>query len=119
MNKDIAKQWCAALRSGEYKQGQNALRDVTNDTYCCLGVLCEVFIKGGGNLSQGLHHEDKHLRAYNGRTGLLPLVVQRWAEMETSNGKYNNDKDSLVFRNDAGLSFDKIATVIEEQVDNL
>ena len=117
MHKNVKEKWIAALRSGKYKQGRNNLNN--NGAYCCLGVLCEVFIKGGGNLSQGLHHKDKHLRAYNGRTGLLPLVVQRWAEMETSNGKYNNDKDSLAFRNDAGLSFDKIATVIEEQVDNL
>jgi hypothetical protein len=32
--------WIAALRSGEYKQGKNAL--CSNDEYCCLGVACEI-----------------------------------------------------------------------------
>lgn len=31
--------WLEALRSGNYKQGNGALRDV-DATYCCLGVWC-------------------------------------------------------------------------------
>jgi hypothetical protein len=31
-----------ALRSGEYQQGKGVLHNPTDDTYCCLGVLCEV-----------------------------------------------------------------------------
>lgn len=41
----IFKEWIAALRSGKYKQGRAKLkqRDVAGEqTYCCLGVLCEV-----------------------------------------------------------------------------
>lgn len=34
--------WCAALRSGQYKQGMNRLiRDGEEVRYCCLGVLSE------------------------------------------------------------------------------
>lgn len=34
--------WVNALRSGEYQQGKAVLHNPTQDTYCCLGVLCEV-----------------------------------------------------------------------------
>ena len=119
MKKDIANQWCAALRSGEYNQGQSALNNVTNNTYCCLGVLCELYIKGGGKLTTDLHHEDKQFRTYGGRTGLPPIAVQKWAGMQTANGMYNTPDDNLVNHNDDGLSFDKIANIIEAQVDNL
>ena len=38
---DNAKRWIAALRSGEYAQGKGYLR-THDDTFCCLGVLCDV-----------------------------------------------------------------------------
>lgn len=36
------KKWVKALRSGKYKQGQDALQ--SEKGYCCLGVACEIFI---------------------------------------------------------------------------
>ena len=38
---DLKAKWVAALRSGDYKQGQHYLK-TPDDTYCCLGVLCEI-----------------------------------------------------------------------------
>lgn len=38
-------QWLAALRSGEYQQGVATLRH--EDTYCCLGVACDIATKNG------------------------------------------------------------------------
>ena len=38
---DLVDAWLAALRSGEYKQGQMRLHK-SDETYCCLGVLLEV-----------------------------------------------------------------------------
>ncbi len=32
-------QWLEALRSGKYKQGQNVLHNVKDNTYCCHGVF--------------------------------------------------------------------------------
>src|SRR3954468_6246696 len=40
MDQIIKQKWVEALRSGEYKQTQNYLKDPTG--YCCLGVLAEV-----------------------------------------------------------------------------
>lgn len=36
--------WAEALRSGDYKQGTDTLFNRDNNTYCCLGVLCNVGI---------------------------------------------------------------------------
>ena len=36
----LKDKWIAALRSGKYKQGKGALQ--RNESFCCLGVLCEV-----------------------------------------------------------------------------
>lgn len=41
MNADVKARWLAALRSGDYDQGQCRLRD-EDDRFCCLGVLCDV-----------------------------------------------------------------------------
>ena len=40
VKKDMATKWVEALRSGEYEQGINALKN--GNKYCCLGVLCEI-----------------------------------------------------------------------------
>lgn len=45
MPQSIKDKWVAALRSGEYKQGQRFLCDDTTGSYCCLGVL-EVITDG-------------------------------------------------------------------------
>lgn len=40
-NRDLAVQWVHALESGEYQQGKGFLHP-TPDTYCCLGVMCDL-----------------------------------------------------------------------------
>lgn len=40
MNREVKEKWVAALRSGKYVQGENAL--FSEGKYCCLGVLYEV-----------------------------------------------------------------------------
>lgn len=46
MNKELMKRWVAALRSGEYKQGIEALcqydYEAESESYCCLGVLQDI-----------------------------------------------------------------------------
>jgi hypothetical protein len=41
MDPILKANWCKALRSGEYVQGQGTLRNDAGQ-YCCLGVLCVV-----------------------------------------------------------------------------
>lgn len=43
MKQSEIKEWCAALRSGDYKQGLSALTSIMKDgtkEHCCLGVWC-------------------------------------------------------------------------------
>ena len=45
MKKELRDKWCAALRSGKYKQGEGALKERDWNgkiTFCCLGVLREL-----------------------------------------------------------------------------
>ena len=43
INSIIKQAWINALKSGEYKHGQYALH--SKDTFCCLGVLCDIYRK--------------------------------------------------------------------------
>jgi len=45
MNKELKDKWVVALRSGKYKQGGDCLRNSRENTYCCLGVLCDIHPK--------------------------------------------------------------------------
>lgn len=42
MNRELTEKWIGALRSGKYQQGKGYLR-ANNGTYCCLGVLCDIY----------------------------------------------------------------------------
>ena len=49
MNKELKEKWLTALRSGEYAQGNGALRKPgdAKDSFCCLGVLCDIYDPSG------------------------------------------------------------------------
>ena len=38
----VKRKWLAALRSGKYKQGDSLMYNKNDNSYCCLGVLCEI-----------------------------------------------------------------------------
>ena len=115
--------WEEALLSGEYKQGIGLLCEVDKRlnnkfSFCCLGVLCEVYQKHVG----GLTIEDKDViklnnvnfkcRSYNGETEELPDVVRKWAELNDPDGSYYPSK-SLAADNDGLQSFSDIAETIK------
>lgn len=115
MNKDVAKKWVKALRSGRYQQAQGFLKDDTG--YCCLGVLCDLYSK-----------ETKKGRfAFDDKTGeiqfmgddneseVLPDEVKEWAGMQTSKGELSSKIDTLADRNDCGATFTEIASIIERK----
>ena len=90
------KKWVAALRSGKYKQGQNALM-TEEGTYCCLGVACRV---AGSpiELDQMFPAEDSR----------VPKILR------SEDTELNN---TLAKRNDSGLwSFNRIADWIEKNL---
>src|SRR5690242_16385148 len=124
MNQDIKKKWVDALKSGEYTQGQFVLRSF-EDTYCCLGVLCDLYAKetGKGNWQEGkdtylFDTEDERARnwipstrdftIWSGLSGWgCAVVVSKLVDM--------NDGKVLIDGNwkDTSYSFNEIAQYIE------
>jgi hypothetical protein len=112
MDRASRDKWIKALRSGEYKQGRNVLRDM-DSRYCCLGVKAE--IDGWPFDCQQLCYEINRSVA----TISLPVNYEQgldscgpfcgfWLSRNGA-GMFS----SLAGLNDAGYSFEDIAHIIE------
>lgn len=121
MKADIAKLWIDALTSGEFQQDTLALKGDTG--HCCLGVLCELYMKdtGMGHWEESLGvigHGFKTERMKSPSFSHLPEEVLEWAGMQSSEGAVHDT--TLVILNDRDhVPFDKIAKIIEINVDEL
>ena len=104
MDQAIKAEWVKALRSGKYKQGNGRLRD--GDTFCCLGVLCDIGTKKAW-ASNGAYCG----LAGDKRTGFLPHTISNLA------GLSDYTQNVLSSLNDcAGSSFNEIADWIEKNL---
>ncbi len=119
MNNKIKNKWLKALRSGKYKQGRNYLcrvDDDGDDSFCCLGVLCELHAEE----TKGVWREGNYLDVlyYKGNEVLLPEEVIKWAELEDDDpflGVNNNrNRYPASELNDGGKTFKQIANLIEK-----
>lgn len=148
MKETIKNRWVKALKSGKYKQVKGTLKGVRPDGevgYCCLGVLCDLYIKDRKKNKKGLGCEFIDLDPVNisyrnctplwevdGEDGLLPYVVAEWAGFNTisdnwNTGGYDPDVDTdLSVLNDGAESckikarnFSQIASVIEKNWENI
>ena len=109
MNKEIKAKWVAALRSGDYKQAKNQLRKTEDghDSFCCLGVLCDVINPDGWDDGN----------RFLGNMSLLPPDAMRIAGIDTLYVVHEHDRPHLTELNDGrGLNFNQIADLIEEQL---
>ena len=94
----LQQQWVAALLSGKYKQGFKALY---YNGYCCLGAADkELHLKEGNDLYLADTYPELGLRSTDG-TFELPISV------------YGKEYFSLASMNDARLSFQDIALIIQ------
>ena len=114
MNKEIKEKWLIALRSGNYIQGRQVLRDSDNK-FCCLGVLCDIIDK------EAWVADDSNRRTpaftYDGNRAVLPIHVMEITGIENCFGQLPKNEGpytSLTNMNDGGKSFEEIADVIEE-----
>jgi hypothetical protein len=107
MNKVIKKEWVERLRSGKYKQGKYRLRD-SNNNYCCLGVLCEVYVDEK-LIPEPILVDENGPYSYGkeGNTSLLPLEV-RLSSFWASELMCMNDK--------LDRTFPEIADYIEQNL---
>lgn len=118
MNSGLKAKWIEALRSGEYKQGYGALRD-DDDTFCCLGVLCDVIDPDLWNedttpLSSDLGVANSSRRIYLHEFGDVTLYQR---EINTLFAGDNDIVDGLVQMNDKlQMPFNELASWIETNV---
>lgn len=138
MNAAVKKQWVEALRSGEYAQGQNHLRQVVRgrDQFCCLGVLCDLYTQefpevatkwadqGTGTRVISLRHLGTNYRGeleYLYSHEVLTPAVREWAGLKSDDPvvEYGEDKkpSTLSALNDCvGLELGEIADIIERSL---
>lgn len=112
-----AQKWVDALRRGNYKQGKYRLR--TGDTFCCLGVACDVFKRQLKLRWKRRNVSDGDEAFYiGGKDADLPLAVQSILGLKSPNGSFNGD--TLAGENDyTGLNFNEIADLIESRAEEL
>jgi len=139
MNPKVKAQWVSALRSGKYHQGKNLLRP-NEDTYCCLGVLCDLAEKESiGKYDRSEEHMgytfwyDNSFEERWNEDSELPYPVMKWAKLESENPKIKmNEKnikegykniireDSLItlaeLNDNFAYNFNELANLIEEQL---
>lgn len=129
MNPTVKALWVDALRSGEYRQGKGQLHNGTTGEYCCLGVLCSLYIQHTGK--GDWVHPDNSLTVFKSREGMNecfpPEEVQYWADLYCNDPRIMPSTDP---RNDSfgtpaavshvndrlGLTFAEIADLIEENL---
>lgn len=119
MNPEIKQKWVEALRSGEYTQGSEALYRIDENSFCCLGVLCDIRRK---ELNQDFSFFDEILEDTGGEE-YLPRQIVDWAEFSINyvsrcdfgyRVEIPENKEVLDQLNDDGVSFLEIADKIEK-----
>lgn len=116
MKKEIKDLWVKALRSGEFKQCRGQLEQ--DEKYCALGVLAALaLVEGHCSWNDG--------GRYDGKRYSLSAGIMLWAGIATNNKryltknagkvqcKYENGSNTIAGLNDEGMSFQKIANLIE------
>lgn len=108
MNPEVKDKWIDALTSGEYEQGILYLKKGNN--YCCLGVLCDLFIKEHPGTVEWESSGAANDFIFDS-TSALPDQVREWSgvsEYEEADLMELNDRE--------GKSFEDIADYIKESL---
>lgn len=121
MNPTIKKMWVDALLFGNYKQSKKSLR--SNNGFCCLGVLCDVYSKEAKR-KKLYNHRLFSWRDYHGRSvfidrdDMLPALMVSKAGLGYDDPCviYRGKECTLSSLNDDGVSFKMIAGIIINQL---
>ncbi len=116
MNKN-AERWIEALRSGEYTQAKQRLRK--DDSFCCLGVACDLYIEETG---KAFWDEDYYGPVFKSdllddsyEEAVLPEEVSEWLGLKNTTAYSNSAHTSASEINDGGATFNQIANFLEEK----
>lgn len=111
------KKWIEALRSGKYKQGRSHLHKIDENgktSFCCLGVACDLFYEG--IKLNSLCPQGRGIRVvYGDEVSYAPPEIVEILKLNDATGITRGEyAPGLAQRNDAGESFEYIASVLEE-----
>jgi hypothetical protein len=118
----LVRAWIDALRSGKYEQGRGSLR-TNDDTYCCLGVACDVYDPSRWDRNTYPYNEWSYINF----VGDLPAEVQEafclvgaGGEFRDENGDIDDNVYCLAARNDApsGSSFHRNFSEIADMIEH-
>lgn len=114
MNSELKKKWVEALRSGKYKQGKRVLKEKIAgvEHYCCLGVLCDV-----DNKSLWEKQSDPNREGLFSYMGLINSLPDHLLQELQGNLYPDREQRQLMIMNDCGKSFEEIAGLIEECIE--
>lgn len=131
MNPEIKAKWVAALRSGQFKQGKHVLHNTDDNSFCCLGVLCEINglkkspttavinSETGEKVNcSSYEYESVEYQFATTNERVLPRAALVKLGLE-DHEKFQNPniaeyEKSLAELNDSGHSFEQIADIIEK-----
>lgn len=79
----LLKDWIKALRSRKYDQGRSRLHNPNTNTFCCLGVRCEVAIQHGVPLKKDITGK------YDNESYSLPETIREAFRLKHVDGKFH------------------------------
>ncbi len=103
---EVYRLWIKELRSGNYLQGEGSLKQTRyteKDRFCCLGVLCDLAVKDGGD-DWGTKNGPKAENYF------LPEKIRFFM------GLTKHEMKKLADDNDNGASFKELADHIEKKI---
>lgn len=124
MNESVKTKWIDALTNGKYQQGREVLR-TPKDTFCCLGVLCDLYAQEHADSKWGVNMFNEPTFIAQGEDQLIspPNAVLEWADLDADDVTmliFHNDPISASYDNNdvrtpeqPGLPFTDIAELIE------
>lgn len=123
MDQKIKQDWIDALRSGKFIQGFDVLNDIRTNTYCCLGVLCEL-ANEAGVVKKDILDDSGAWSFYNpldlddSSLAVLPEAVQRWAGVNFNDvsigiSRKGDKRRATTWNDTKRASFAEIADMIE------
>jgi hypothetical protein len=117
MKAEIRGKWAAKLESGRYAQAAGALR--RGDSFCCLGVLCELFREetGEGEWVGALPGGQYRFVARGcGSAVALPVSVRDWAGLDDTNPVLipGDPEGWAAYLNDHKMRFPQIAAHVRQ-----
>lgn len=124
MNPEVKHLWLNALRSGDYEQGREKLRN-DKDQYCCLGVLCEIYRKKVSGVDLWCADESDHKYTIFGQPAYISASVKEWAGLDSIDPKVEAETEShypaveielTSLNDDFKWDFSQIADAIEKSL---